>query len=146
MIAALTLAAAIILTLGPILGPTPGRDAARVGSPAVAPQSPAAALGTAIEGGTASHYGSSCLEGCLALPIGPGHRVRVCGAGGCITRVSNDAGPSLAMQRQGRIVDLARNDFERVCGLPWTAGLCRVTVEYLDDGPVPTPPATDTDA
>ena len=82
---------------------------------------------TGVQRGTASTYGPG-YDGWLALPSGPGHRVRVCGAGGCIVRVSNDAGPSLAMQRLGRIVDLDVADFETVCGVPWTRGLCRVTV------------------
>jgi hypothetical protein len=99
--------------------------------------------------GTASHYGAACIEGCLALPEHrwgrPGIRVQVCGPAGCITRTSTDAGPSLEMQRAGRVVDLARNDFERVCGCPWSVGLVAVTVRYggAVDGAVPTPPATD---
>ena len=80
--------------------------------------------------GIASTYGPG-WDGWLALPAGPGIRVRVCGAGGCVVRVSNDAGPDLAMQRAGRIVDLDVPDFEHVCGVPWTRGLCRVTVEVL---------------
>ena len=77
--------------------------------------------------GTASTYGPG-YDGWLALPSGPGHRVRVCGAGGCIVRVSNDAGPDLAMQRLGRIVDLNVADFEAVCGCSWHRGLVKVTV------------------
>lgn len=80
--------------------------------------------------GLASTYGPG-FDGYLALPAGPGHRVRICGAGGCVVAVSNDAGPSLAMQRQGRIVDLDVATFERVCGVPWAHGLCRVSVENL---------------
>jgi hypothetical protein len=80
--------------------------------------------------GTASTYGPG-FDGYLALPSGPGHKVRICGAGGCVSRVSNDSGPDLAMQRKGRIVDLDVADFEAVCGLPWTRGLCRVSVEAI---------------
>ena len=80
--------------------------------------------------GTASTYGPG-FDGYLALPSGPGHKVRICGAGGCVVAVSNDAGPSLAMQRQGRIVDLDVATFERVCGVPWTRGLCHVSVETV---------------
>lgn len=80
--------------------------------------------------GIASTYGPG-WDGWLALPAGPGIRVRICGAGGCVVRVSNDAGPDLAMQRAGRIVDLDVPDFEFVCGVPWRIGLCRVTVEVL---------------
>ena len=65
------------------------------------------------------------------VPEGPGVRVLICGAGGCAVRTSTDAGPSLAMQRAGRIVDLDVPTFEAVCGVPWTRGLCRVSVERL---------------
>ena len=64
----------------------------------------------------------------LALPQGPGHRVRICGKGGCLTMTSTDAGPSKAMQRRGRVVDIGVLAWERICGLPRSAGLCRVTV------------------
>lgn len=79
--------------------------------------------------GVASTYGPG-WDGWLAVPEGPGIDVRVCGRGGCVTRVSTDAGPSRAMQRKGRIVDLDTSTFEAVCGVPWTRGLCRVTVSY----------------
>lgn len=77
--------------------------------------------------GTASTYGPG-FAGYLALPAGPGIHVRICGAGGCIDRVSNDAGPVPSLHR---VADLDVSDFEFVCGLPWTRGLCRVTVEVL---------------
>jgi hypothetical protein len=32
------------------------------------------------------------------------------------------------MQRRGRVADLDVATFELVCGVPWTVGLCRVTV------------------
>ncbi len=96
----------------------------------------------------------------LALPGGPGIRVRICGRVGCVNRTSTDAGPSLAMQRAGRVADLSHSEFARVCGCsPNRVGLIHVTVWYLDfdprkhvppgevptpiGGPVPTPPATD---
>jgi hypothetical protein len=80
--------------------------------------------------GTASTYGPG-FEGRLALPEGPGIHVRICGPAACVDRVSNDAGPSLAMQRKGRIADLDVATFELVSGKSWRAGLVRVTVEYL---------------
>ncbi|HSW41308.1 MAG TPA: hypothetical protein VLM76_02235 [Patescibacteria group bacterium] len=80
--------------------------------------------------GIASTYGPG-WDGWLALPAGPGIRVRICGAGGCAVRTSNDAGPDLAMQRAGRIADLDVPTFEYVCGVPWRIGLCHVTVETL---------------
>jgi hypothetical protein len=98
-----------------------------------------------VREGIASTYGNG-YEGYLALPEGPGHRVRVCGPAACIVRTSNDAGPSLAMQRAGRIVDLDATDFNAVCGCRWqTVGLVKVTVEYLDSGPRSTLPPTDTE-
>ncbi|MCX7335503.1 MAG: hypothetical protein NTV85_28645 [Hyphomicrobiales bacterium] len=84
----------------------------------------------AILRGVASTYGPG-WDGWLALPQGPGVRVRICGAGGCVVRTSTDAGPSLAMQRRGRVADLDVAAFELVCGVPWTRGLCRVALEYL---------------
>ena len=85
-----------------------------------------------VRSGIASTYGDG-YEGYLALPEGPGHTVRVCGPADCIVRTSNDAGPDLAMQRRGRIVDLDATDFNQVCGCRWQqVGLVRVTVEYLD--------------
>lgn len=81
--------------------------------------------------GVASTYGAG-YEGYLALPEGPGHRVRVTGPGGSIVRVSNDAGPSLEMQRAGRVIDLDTSDFNTVCGCNWAIkGLVKVKVEYL---------------
>jgi hypothetical protein len=86
---------------------------------------------TGIIRGIASHYGRRYGPQWLALPEGPGIRVQVC-AVGCIKRVSNDAGPDLAMQRKGRVVDLSWHDFQIVCGVAEGApdpGLCRVTIE-----------------
>ena len=77
--------------------------------------------------GTASTYGPG-FDGYLALPAGPGIHVRVCGAGGCVDRVSNDTGPVPSLHR---VADLDVADFEAVSGLPWTRGLCRVSVEVL---------------
>ena len=56
------------------------------------------------------------------------------GPGGEITRVSNDTGPDLPMQRAGRVVDLSWPDFQRVCGVAPgepAPGLCPVAVERL---------------
>lgn len=81
--------------------------------------------------GIASTYGPG-FAGFLALPEGPGIRVRVCGPASCVERTSNDAGPSRKMQRAGRIVDLDVETFEAVSGASWRKGLVRVTVEYLE--------------
>ena len=63
----------------------------------------------------------------LALPEGAGVRVTICAAT-CVTLTSTDAGPSLAMQRAGRVADVGVLTWERVCGRPRAVGLCRVTV------------------
>jgi hypothetical protein len=83
-----------------------------------------------VKYGTASTYGPG-YAGYLALPEGPGILVEVCGPGGCIIRRSNDAGPSKAGQRAGRVVDLDVRDFEIVSGGNWTIGLVHVRVRYL---------------
>ena len=98
----------------------------RTAKPSAVLMAPAAVADMHVAG-VASTYGPG-WDGWLALPEGPGVSVRICGAGGCVTRTSNDAGPDLAMQRAGRIVDLDVPTFEAVCGVPWTRGLCRVTV------------------
>jgi hypothetical protein len=81
--------------------------------------------------GIASTYGPG-WNGYLALPEGRGITVRVCGVATCAVRTSNDAGPSLAMQREGRVIDLDVPTFELVCGCSWRRGLIPVRVEYLD--------------
>lgn len=90
--------------------------------------------------GIASTYGPG-WKGWIAWPQGPGWMLRVCGAGGCAVVVTTDAGPDLAMQRQGRIVDLDVDTFERVAGVPWTVGLSKVRVTVL--GRVPLTPRSD---
>ncbi len=79
--------------------------------------------------GIASTYGPG-WDGWIAWPAGAGYRLRVCGRF-CAVVISNDAGPDLAMQRRGRVIDLDVPTFERVCDVPWTRGLCRVSVEQL---------------
>ena len=97
------------------------------GTPMPAVDEAAARTAAGTISGIASTYGPG-WDGWLALPQGPGVRVRICGSGGCVVRTSTDAGPSLALQRAGRIVDLDVPTFELVCGVAWTAGLCWVEV------------------
>ena len=78
----------------------------------------------------------------LALPDGPGQHVTICAAR-CLSMVSTDAGPDRAMQRRGRVADIAVKAWEYICGVPRSVGLCRVTVTY-GDGPSATLPPTDT--
>ena len=80
--------------------------------------------------GIASTYGPG-WDGWLAWPGGPGWKLRVCGPARCVVIVTTDAGPDLAMQRAGRVVDLDVATFERVAGAPWTIGLTKVTVTVL---------------
>ena len=92
---------------------------------------PAHTLAELVFEGIVSHMGASQGPGYLAIPKGPGWIVRLCGPGGCITRTSTDAGPSLAEQRAGRIADLYVGDFVAVCGVPASMGLCDATLTVL---------------
>lgn len=74
--------------------------------------------------------GSGFGRSYLALPEGPGHRVRIC-AKRCWTMTSTDAGPDKAMQRAGRVCDLNDYIWHYVTGLPLSRGLAKVTVTYL---------------
>jgi hypothetical protein len=80
--------------------------------------------------GIASNYGPG-YAGYLALPQGRGILVEVCGPARCIIKRSNDAGPSKAGQRAGRVVDLDVATFQAVCGCSWTKGLIHVRVRYM---------------
>lgn len=79
----------------------------------------------------------------LAIPEGPGIRVRICSSSSrCLDRVSTDAGPALFRQRQGRIGDVSYVDFAWLCRCsPPSRGLLVATIERT--GSAPTPPATD---
>lgn len=54
-----------------------------------------------------------------------GTTIVICGDGGCIERVVTDYGPSKA---GGRLIDMYRPDFFRICGCGWWSGTTRVTV------------------
>ncbi len=96
----------------------------------------------AIASGLASYVRPSLGAGYLALPVGPGHRVRICSAHGCIVRTSTDAGPALFEQRRGRVADLSFSDFHTLCGGcdPKSVGLLVVSIE--DVGGATPPPTT----
>jgi hypothetical protein len=98
-------------------------------------------LASMVVSGVASWMPESYGDDYLALPDGPGITVTIC-AKRCLTMTSTDAGPDKAMQRAGRVADIGINAWEYICGLPRSAGLCRVTVDY--GGPTVTPPPTDT--
>jgi 3D (Asp-Asp-Asp) domain-containing protein len=63
-------------------------------------------------------------NGTTAMRLPRGTVVKICGKGGCITRVVNDYGP----QKKSRVVDLYRPDFFRICGCPSWSGTTQVTV------------------
>lgn len=65
----------------------------------------------------------------LALPEGPGHRVRICAAR-CIVLTSMDTGPVRRIYPD-RVADLSVVLWERVCNLPRSHGLCRVSITVL---------------
>jgi len=64
-------------------------------------------------------------HGTTAMRLPSGTVVVICGDGGCIERVVNDYGPTKA---GGRIVDLYRPDFFKICGCGWWSGTTEVTI------------------
>ena len=72
--------------------------------------------------GVASFYD----HGTTAMRIPRGTVIVICGDGGCIERVVTDYGPSKA---GGRIVDMYRPDFYKICGCGWWSGTTWVTVK-----------------
>lgn len=72
--------------------------------------------------GTWTHMGSGYPASYLALPIGPGHRVRACGPARCLTLTSTDAGPDRSALQRGIIGDLSVELFTELCGCPPTTG------------------------
>jgi len=64
-------------------------------------------------------------NGTTAMRLPRGTVIRVCGAGGCIERVVNDYGP---VAGTGRIADLYKPDFFKICGCPSWSGVTSVKV------------------
>ena len=91
------------------------------------PSVPSAEVGSAwkepryVVTGFASFYD----HGTTAMRVPSGTVVVICGDGGCIERVVNDYGPTKA---GGRIVDMYRPDFFKVCGCGWWSGTAEVTI------------------
>jgi hypothetical protein len=54
-----------------------------------------------------------------------GTTIVVCGRGGCIQTVVSDYGPA---RSTGRVIDMYRPDFFKVCGCGWWSGTTEVTV------------------
>jgi hypothetical protein len=71
--------------------------------------------------GEASFYDN----GTTAMRIPRGTVIVICGGGGCIERTVTDYGPSKA---GGRIIDMDRPDFFRICGCGWWSGTTEVTI------------------
>jgi hypothetical protein len=67
------------------------------------------------------------FSGHVVTRLPRGTRIRVCGAGGCWTGRSWGYGP----KRLDRVADLDLTLFPAICGLPLTAGTCRVKLEVL---------------
>jgi len=63
--------------------------------------------------------------GTTAMRIPRGTVIVICGDGGCIERTVTDYGPSKA---GGRIIDMDRPDFFRICGCGWWSGTTEVTI------------------
>jgi hypothetical protein len=72
--------------------------------------------------GSASFYD----HGTTAMRDVPrGTVIVICGAGGCLETVVSDYGPA---KSTGRIIDMYRPDFFRICGCGWWSGTTTVTV------------------
>ena len=71
--------------------------------------------------GTASFYNN----GTTAMRLPRGTVIVVCGAAGCLERVINDYGPTEAT---GRVIDLYKPDFFKICGCPSWSGTTQVTI------------------
>ena len=80
----------------------------------------------------------------LALREPRGTVARLCGPGGCWTAAVTDYGPS-ARIRPARVADIAVGQWERLCGVPRSFGLCFVTVTIISRPGVPLAPSTDTE-
>lgn len=72
-----------------------------------------------------SGYASFYDYGTTAMRLPRGTVIVICGAAGCIDRVINDYGPVVST---GRIIDMYRPDFFKICGCGWWSGTTSVTV------------------
>ncbi len=129
----------------------PVPPAALTGAPHLSAIAPFDGLGMPVQAapqitGNAGWASSSLGSSYLAMRLPSGTLVTITGPGGSWTARVNDYGPSSKIAPP-RIADIAVGHWTHVCGLPPSAGLCRVSVT-LGAGapaPVPTAPATDLD-
>ena len=87
--------------------------------------------------GKISHMGPGYADSYLALPIGRGYTVKLCGPASCRTMTSNDVGPNQSVHPD-RIADVSVGVFTALCGVPASAGLCEgswTIVDGLDELP-----------
>lgn len=70
-------------------------------------------------------YASFYDNGTTAMRLPRGTIVRICGDGGCIERTVTDYGPK---KGTGRIIDMYRPDFFRICGCSSWSGTTKVTI------------------
>lgn len=80
-------------------------------------------------------------EDYLAIPLGPGVQVRICGPAACADMVSTDAGPNRQKLLEGVIADVSWQRFETLCGVPARMGGCPGSWTVI--GPRLTLPPTD---
>ncbi len=75
---------------------------------------------------TISGFASFYDHGTTAMRDVPrGTTIVICGAGGCLETVVSDYGPA---KSTGRVIDMYRPDFFRICGCGWWSGTTTVTV------------------
>jgi len=95
------------------------------------PAQPKPPGGTAGPGGekprfTISGAASFYDHGTTAMRDVPrGTTIVICGRGGCVQTVVSDYGPA---RYTGRVIDMYRPDFFKVCGCGWWSGTTQVTV------------------